>query len=223
MQLTLREYPLAIACLIAIGGCATTSSPRPVSESSQRLELVGFSLMPPQGSGWSVADRNPYGVTFRKELWLDVVSLEGGNSATAPRTFFMNVSVVPSERKAARPFTAEYLKDTTERRFTQMQTPRMKLVSYEVDPFMAHGTECLRYKVRFEERDHPQLPRGAILEMTGVGFTCRHPSSPRRAIDAKYSERRLHGAPERPAATYISEAEAALSSLTLTPLRQESQ
>ena len=193
--------------------------PRPISESPQRLELVGFSLMPPQGSDWSVGDRTPYGVTFWKELWLDVVSLEGGNSATAPRTFFLNVSMVPSEGEAAGPFTSEYLKDTTKRRFTQMQTPRMNLVSYEADPYMTKGTECVRYRVRFEERDHPQLPRSTIVEMTGVGFTCRHPSSPHRAIDGKYTERRLRGAPERPAETHISEAEAALSSLTFTPLQ----
>lgn len=221
MRLTLHNLALSIACLIGIGACATTGSPQPqpISDASKRLELNGFSLMPPQGSGWSVEAKGRYEVTFWKELWLDVAALEGGGSATAPRTFFMSISILPSEGEALKPFTSDYMKSETERGFKGMQTPRMKLMSYKVDPYMMQGTECVRYEARFEERDHPQLPRGAIIEMTGVGFTCRHPSSPLRAIDGKYSERRLRGAPERPAETYRAEAEAVLSSLTFTSLR----
>lgn len=220
MQITLRNLGLAVACLIVIGACtATTGPPRPISDASKRLEFNGFSLMPPQGAGWSVEEKGRHEVTFWKELWLDVAALEGGRSATAPRTFFMSMSILPPEGEAARPFTSDYMRSETERGFKGMQTPRMKLMSYKVEPYVMQGTECVRYEARFEELDHPQLPRGAVIEMTGVGFTCRHPSSPRRAIDGKYSERRLRGAPERPGETYRAEAEAALNSVTFPPPR----
>jgi len=212
-----------IVLVIFLAACATSAPDLPKQKPDERLEFNGFSLLPPKGSGWSVEEKGRYEITFWKDLWLDVAALEGGGSATAPRTFFLRISILPSEGEAVRPFTSDYMKSETERGFKGMQTRRMKLMSYKVDPYVIQGTECVRYEARFEERDHPQLPRGAIVEMTGVGFTCRHPSSPLRAIDAKYSERRLRGAPERPAETYRAEAEAALSSLTFTPLRLKVQ
>lgn len=200
---------------LALGGCAGTSPVQPLTDATARLESNGFSVMPPKGADWFV-EVSPYGVAFYKKLRPDTHVTPAGAAVAVPRTFFVLVTLV--RRGNVDVSSPEALRKETERFLRDEPGPNRRLVEYKAAPYSAQGTDCVRYEARYEERDRPFAP-GAVLDMPGGGFLCRHPFSTGQAIHGTFSERHVHGAPAVAGEAYRSEAQSVLDSVVFAPLR----
>jgi hypothetical protein len=205
----------ALAAIVAIAGCATPPQMRPLAEGTGPIASNGFSVTPPKGTGWFVQE-HPDAVAFFKRLPPDEFAPAGGKPITVARTFFVLVALM--QPTAADLSSAQALRHEVERLVSAEEPPVRRVIDYSVTPYAAQGTDCVRYVVRYQERDRPFAP-GAVLDMPGGGFMCRHPSASGRAVHATFSERRLNGAPERAGENHLAEAEAVIGSVTFGPLR----
>ena len=208
MHTTTKTAILLAAIIVA--SCAT--QPRPVTDSTTRLEYIGFSLLPPQGSNWYFQLENRYGANFGK-LHHDKVT----GAADAKNTFLISafsdkvavgIKIDTPERLLA--FSEAYLRAKTAGR-----SGRYRTLSLELIPYHTQETDCVRFDQEVEERNNPKFP--GILQITAIGLICRNSFSADWFIDAFYSQRYEQGAKPSTDGSFQRESEALLKSVVFTP------
>jgi len=170
-----RTLLLGVICL------ATESSAQADADSARRIQMRGFSIVPPPGSGWAIRKKSSDGIFFfdiarsKRDhtllAWVELVSLDGLAAASdSPQIFAKSVEA-------------------------SMKTPedRFRVLEAEAIPYRAHGTDCLQIRRVGEESGNRQFP-GVLFIETRAGFICRHPRDPRMGVMAAHSERRPSGA-----------------------------
>ena len=164
---------LASLLVLLLAGCAPAF--RPVRNPAQRLDLYGFSILPPQGSGW-LRDESGSGagrVMFGKAL----------ARGPLPTLIAIASAAIPPEISAN---DADELRQALERltweRFRVVQG-RYFLKQYDPAVDRSLAAECVRYDQLQEERNNPSPAlRGKDLEIRVWGFDCLHPANRRLMI-----------------------------------------
>lgn len=167
---------------ILLVGCAPVF--RPVSP-GQRMNLHGFSILPPQGSGWLMAesDSGPRRAMFGKAF---------GRGPLPTLVAVASAADMPPEITAR---DADELRQAMERltwEQSRVLQGRYVLKQYSPTVDRSPGAECIRYDLLQEETNNPAL-RGRILEIRVSGLDCLHPANRRLMIKVYYSLRTERG------------------------------
>src|SRR5262245_45011675 len=204
MRIGRRCWTMLAILFLLLTGCAPAF--RPVRNPGRRMDLYGFSVLSPQGSGWFVGERgsDPRGVMFGKALVKGPVPTLVAIASAAD---------VPSEIIAR---DADELRTVMER----LMWERYRVVNgqyflrqYNASVDRSPGAECIRYDLLQDERTNPVL-KGKDLEIRVWGLNCLHPANPRLMIKVYYSLRTERGSAFVLDAGTQQEAEAFVHSLS---------
>jgi hypothetical protein len=176
------------------------------ADSDRRVVLNGFSLVAPEGWG---TQRSTSAVAFGKAIR----PAGGAQTEGIPEQSFIilvRIGQAPAHALASPDALEKFVREQI---LAPSRDRRQTLVSRSVEPFTMQGTDCVRFRMTLEER-----PRTEVLLMSGAGIVCRHPTSPRHAVEASYSERHAKAAPALPVEAEIAAAEAVMDSLVFRDL-----
>ena len=194
---------------LALAGCAGTASIRPLTDSNSPIQWNGFSLPPPQGAGWYIQEAAD-GVEFFKML---SPGPSRDPSIAEPQSFALGVLIQKADSREIA--TADGLRNYVDQHMIVPDPKRrQRLIDHKTASYTEQGTDCVHYEAKFEEQ-----PRKFVLEITGAGFVCRHPSSPGYVVHGTYSERHARDSETQAFDTQIRDAEALLKKVTFTPMR----
>ncbi len=194
--------------LVLVGCGAGTAGLTPVGPPGQRMQLDGFSILPPQGEGWFVAEPSP----SPGEAWRTVATFVRRAGDQPGAAIWATVTTA----ELGMPFqTPEQLvQQILQTRRAELQTGRLRLLEFRSGP--GPGPGCHRYDAVTEDRGVPEFP-GETFVVTLHHAICLHPSAPTVAVNLGYNERRRRG---QPAADLAGEGEPFLRSLQFAPLNR---
>ena len=198
---------------ITVTGCAT--QPRPVTDSTTRLQFVGFSVLPPQGNNWYLTRESRYTVGFGK------VDLNKYQSATEITHSFLAVSYSDMVAVGVKIDTPERLLKFSEVLLREKNdTGRFRPLKLELNPYRTQETDCVQYDQVVEERDNPRFA-GSILTITANGFLCRNTYSPDWFVSAYYTERYIPEKKVDSGKSFERESQIFLKKIVFTPPPKE--
>jgi len=197
---------------ITVVGCA--SQPRPVTDSTTRLQFVGFSVLPPQGNNWYFNMEGQYVVSFGK---FDRGKYKPGTKPTHTLIVTAFSGQLTPENKIDTP---ERLYAFSEAFLHRKGPTRFDSQEIELTPYRTQETDCVQYDHVVEERDNPKVA-GAILTITAHGFICRNSYSPDWLISAFYSERYIPGEKIDVGPSFKREGQSFLKNIVFTPPPKE--
>ena len=200
-----RHARRACALLLAaalLGGCATSSRPKPVPVSDDIYRIAGVSFRPPAGSDWFVIRQTDQGVHFGRRT-------HRGRQHTA-------VAFVLLERARAVIRNAADLEAFVRSALAaDLASPRVRVVTADVVPDTSFEGPAARMRLVAEDRDVPWAP-GVVYVLDGYDLFVRHPGSDgRTVVHVGFSERIERG---ETLGGYADELDPLLSSLRFTPL-----
>ena len=198
-----------ILAAITVTGCAT--QPRPVTDSTTRLQFVGFSVLPPQGNNWYLTRESRYTVWFGK---VDQNKYKSGTKLTHS---FLAVSYSDMVAVGVKIDTPERLLNFSEVLLRQKNdTGRFRTLNLELTAYRTQETDCVQYDQLVEESDNPRFA-GSILTITANGFLCRNTYSPDWFISAFYTERYIPGKKVDNGKSFERESQVFLKNIVFTP------
>ncbi len=168
---------------------------QPVKDPAKRIELKGFSLLPPAGAGWQI-HKEKESVIFAKNLGSDTHT--AGISVVRHRDLKPELAGFAQYATDPQAFAA-YVRGSIE--YSNPPSGRMRIVELTVVPDNRFGY-CARFQGKFEDHGSPIAPR--VLLQQDSGYSCLSPTSPRDLVEITFSER---GLPEErdPALVDVSE------------------
>ncbi len=188
----------------------------PITDPTKRLEVRGFSVLPPLGENWSIQNQSVNSVVFAKS------TEKGGYHTVRAIARTVSHSEVPLKKiledggkggsactditTAGNPFLAFYL---------AFRDPRYKNLEGQVCVESCQGKACGRFDLTVEDHGVPYAP-GSVFILTERDFYLLHPDSPEVVVHLSYSQRFLRG--EKPL-LIEAEIEPFLKSLVFTPIR----
>lgn len=207
---------LLFSASLVVAGCGPHL--RPISDATQRVEIPGVSVLPPQGGNWFLLPVSP-----REGIPTDALIRFGKKLWDAPPTRSEDERLV---------YVGLFSMDLEERRFTtraeflehfkggwphtgEMITGRQRLVGLEATLDDSLGATCVRYSRLTELTGTPRFPH-ALFTLATRGLFCLHAHWPQYAINVFYSQ--LHHQSQRPLALE-AEGEVPLKSLVFTSTR----
>lgn len=173
--------------------CASIKRPAVTVPAPQiDFPVAGFSVTPPQGEHWCIADQDSTkGIMFSTAAFLGRRFTARPPPQVAANTLgAVAVVVDPGEQRVDTP---EGLRAYAEYRLRE-EPGRFRRREAHVSPASGFSAECVRADQVVEERHNPSMP-DAVLIMVNRQVFCRHPDSPRRVILIGASERYLEGDP----------------------------
>ena len=203
-RLRSRACRAALVAGMAIAGCA----PALVAVNpTQRVELVGVSVLPPAGQTWYLGPRDCCHIAF------------GRRPPDPPHTIVALALVEKIEIGGAvlGPIqNAQDLKEVTERRL--QSDGHITTIESSVRVDTGRDAECVRIDAVQEVRDNPRFP-GVVLVLVAHTLDCLHPQAPGYMVSIGYSERYPKGQQAFSAEALRTEGELFIQSATFTPRR----
>lgn len=205
---------IAFAMLLGlIGGCSSPSY-TPITDPSARIEVNGFSILPPQGAGWLRAPDvhlgSSDGVAFVKQATPGSYTHTVGVTVT-PHVGFNPASVGFADYAKKPEVFAAYVKAAVEH--ANPPGGRMQLLELSTVPDTKFGYGA-RGHAKFE--DHGSRITNQLLIQEDWTLTCLHPDSPVVMIEICFSERGLPGEQD---SSLADVREQIFNSLQFRPLR----
>ena len=202
-----RVMTVSLVTLLCMGMGVTgyTGEPQsiPVTNPDQRLEFDAFSILPPDGEGWSLMNPAP----FRKGI-PDLLVLFSKTATPASRFHTVTATVRGGRLPNMAGSRAEILQQLASINFVQTEQ-RYRPVTFNISPDKTLAPDCLRYDGVIEDRGVHGY-QGSVFLWDQHGFVCIHPYVPEGAIDIQYSQRWPQGEQPLP---LEAEGEAFLRSL----------
>jgi hypothetical protein len=206
MNMKLRALAAAatLAAAMLAGGCAgmkKDSAELPLPP--QRLDLDGYSFMPPAEPGWFVAERGTDLIVLAKQGKYigQTLTIQGAGVSlpATPATLLLVNHVRATEAQGLLP-------------------PRFRIRSHEVLPAGVAGAACVMSHLEVEDRE-PGATVGPIvaLLLETVSLTCRDATRPGRGVQLSYTQRSF---PEDRDPGLRPRAEAMMNTLQLSPAAQ---
>ena len=171
-----------ILFLAAIGvGSAVSAGPVPVTDSTGRIVLEVFSVLPPKGEDWFVLEQAANRIRFAK------LSRE---AASRGDTAFASVDGLILNATFQSP--AEFLEFVEKSPIEERVLQRWRLLrsGFKLDSSL--GPTCVQYEGVFEDAAVPQFP-GSVFIINTRGFDCLHPHRPGVVVRISYGTRFLQG------------------------------
>ena len=196
--------------------CAVGPNVSPVTDSTQRLEFRGFSILPPKGANWFMdsSPTNPGDPRWTVQIvFIKYLKVP----ATRPAELKSVLASVSTRDLGDVQFEsrAQLLKQLAKGFIEDFERARqMKLLSSKASVEKYLGWDCVRYESTYEDFTSHLFP-GSVFIFSRHGFALLHPDSPTHVVALEYSQRYLKG--EMPP-RLEAEVEPFLKSLVLSPL-----
>ncbi len=170
--------------VVLVFGCTTpTLIGQPIINLSERMELEGVSVLPPQEKNWLFG-----GSPFLKDIVVFKKKLPNSSGIQELHSYLAVVTRVELDRGLTNP---QDLLTYVNSKLKVMET-RFQIIAYSVvlDEARSNAmdTDCVRYDIVSKEFDNPNFP-GFEFVLASHGFECCHPSSPSVVIEAYCTER----------------------------------
>ena len=152
------SYLLRLFCLLFIltTGCLPTASKKVnISNSSDRIEMLGVSILPPQEKGWSYEKITDGQIEFSKLI-------------NKEETFIIQVSLSRIPRFKSQD---EFMKFLSEQRMRNDGDPRFETLINDEVFSEEKGVPSLRFHTKYKDKASPHLPKGEeafILDEFGI-------------------------------------------------------
>jgi len=186
--------------LIAAGCADTDPALTPIRDPTQRLDVPGLSILPPQGDNWFRASFPPPPEELETVslIWF-VKKLQDAPPARPEDARIVFAAVTARDLKGQRFDTpAQFLQfiKGEEKLTGEMVTRRSRLLGHEVVVDESLGATCVRY-LRVTEFTGESMQwrfRDALFITASRGFFCLHPDRTRSmTIDVRYDQTYLKG------------------------------
>lgn len=190
-----KEWGIGVGVALLALGTAACSAPlaaRPVTDASRRVELRGFSVLPPRGPDWYEVPSmgaelrrlgGSYGVVFMKGFRPRPPTAPAEAEAVLAMAIATLVEPAPPD---------QLLDDAISRRRAEVGQGRFGPGVLRATQDRWAGAACRRYEFSLEDYGHPRFPE-AVFVLAGRGLLCAHPQAPGLVIDAHFSQRTLRG------------------------------
>lgn len=173
----------ALLSLVWLTACASAPPFSTVTEPSQRVRGIGFSVLPPAGASWVQG----------RDLGADTILFGKADADHARQGATVIASAVRLQARRPDLRSGDALRTEVvdairlgSQRFTLIG---LNIATYDDADLRTH---CARIEIVSEERDHPKFP-GQVLVTTTYGKTCRSPASSVHLVQVTCSERRPYG------------------------------
>lgn len=187
---------LAMLCVIALAtGCGRADSSENIPPEQVRIRsTLGFSLLPPPGTGWTEEFKRCQ-IHYSKKTDPDKVSF----FAIANEC---KLDFQPTSQEDLIAFVSKKKDEfLTDERYTNISTSFQPATG---------KTSCVRYRMVVNDNRASNKGRHAFLLLKVAGRFCTHPENPGAAVDLAYSIRHVPG---YDASKDVAEGEAFLDSL----------
>ena len=186
--------------LIAAASAATAPAPTPIRDPTQRLDLPGLSVLPPQGANWfrtSVPAKPPavFLVTFAKKPREEPPTRPADARVIYARVTAADLHDTRMQAPAAfetRAAFLDWLKQSAQMRAGEMVTGRQRLIEHDATLDGSLEATCARYR-RVTELTGLGSFRESVFILATRGLFCLHPHWPRYLIDIGYTQLHLKG------------------------------
>ena len=211
----MTKLSIVVFVAVATAACAGSGGTRPVTDSARRVELRGFSVLPPRGPDWSEVRSmseelrrvgGSYGVVFMKGWRTRPPSTPLEAEAVLAMAIATVVTPAPAE---------QILDEAISRRRAEVGRGRFGPGALNATHERWAGAACRRYDFSLEDYGHPRFPE-AVFVLAGRGLLCAHPQDAGLVIDAHFSQRTLRG---HPPTSVSSEMTPFLDSVAITTVR----
>jgi hypothetical protein len=199
-----------------VWSCAGKRPAEPIADGQGRLRGYGFTIEPPRGKDWTVAEhaydsvvyirssdfegRRKRGGRSLAQASLGVVALPAGGTASADESGFA---------KAALNFLSDRFRGQ----------PRVKLLDLKTAPYSLHGALCAGFEAIQVERYSARRNNGSQLELLNRGFLCRHPDNRTVVVHGFFNKINRRVATRLRDGEIEREADRFLESVIFSPLR----
>lgn len=147
--------------LVSICGCmANDLNLTEITDQTNRLEIYGVSMLPPQENGWHYEKLTPGKIEF-------------GKAISKEKSFVIQVSL---SRLPAFESKEEFIKFLSEQRQRNTGDPRYETLIN--DETFSEEKKCpaLRFHTKYKDKKSPYLPKGAeAFIVEDYGIFCMHP------------------------------------------------
>jgi hypothetical protein len=164
--------------LLSNAGCLAQSPERIcVTNTSERIEIFGVSMLPPQESGWQYEKLNSAKIEFAK-----------GNK-DASFIVYISLSKLPNFESKQ-----EFMNGLSEQRQRNTGNPRFENILNTEEFSAEKETPSMRFHTIYKDKGSPHLPKGAPYYITEeYGIFCRHPKAWNVSVNIVCSQRTIPG------------------------------
>lgn len=196
--MTQRKTATIILFLFAASATAAPSPPT-LPQPVARVDLAGFSVQPPDVSGWLVLGRQPTILALARRV-------SGDNSIALQAGIYRSKTVASPDDLVSEWKSEESQANNGE---------RYQILAHDVTKLEWQGAVCARSHASVKDLA-PHTPSGKSGPMTvySESLACEHPNNRNILVYITYSLRTNEA---EPPATFHAEAEAALQSIAFTP------
>ncbi len=165
--------PTTLLMLAALAGCALPGGSN--SELSQRVEQNGYSFLPPDESGWFIANRSVNRITLGK-----AGRVEG-------QSYVIEGSHLPLGKVSNPTQLTELIAEINKR---DLPTPRFRVRQFDASEMSIDGASCVMTHLLVEDRE-PDTGTNVVTAMLveSMGSVCIHPGSKDLGIVLTFSHR----------------------------------
>ncbi len=182
-------------------GCASEwSEATRVTSMTNRIEILGMSLLPPQREGWSYIRNHPARITFGKP----------GNTSDQSVIGAVVLSKLPDIGSEA-----EFLEVVSKQRHRNVGDPRYEYLVDEETVSCEKNTLGVRIHTKYKDFGAKNLPEGcSCLIVEDIGIMCRHPENKNVAASIILSQR---SKPENTVTNFQELADGFIKNAEFTP------
>lgn len=148
-----------------------------ITSLTNRLEILGVSMLPPQEDGWRYSKVHPARIEFGKV---------GGRKDRSL------VGVVVLSKLPTTSSIEEFIKVISEQRARNTGNPRFENLTNDEVFSTEKDTPSVRYHTKYKDFGAKNLPKGAsYLIVEDIGIMCRHPENKNVGVTIALSQRSL--------------------------------
>ncbi len=156
----LIQFTLCLLLLSSTGCLAQSPERISVTNTSERIEIFGVSMLPPQEDGWSYEKLTPGKIEF-------------GKAISKEKSFVIQVSL---SRLPAVESKEEFMKLLSDQRQRNTGNPRYETLINEETFSEEKKCPALRFHTKYKDKKSPYLPKGKeAFVVEDYGIFCMHP------------------------------------------------
>jgi hypothetical protein len=152
-----------ILCLLLVSntGCLAKSPEKiSITNSNERIEIFGLSMLPPQEDGWFYEKLTPGKIEF-------------GKAISKEKSFVIQVSL---SRLPAVESKEEFIRVLSDQRQRNAGNPRYETLINDEIFSEEKKVPALRFHTKYKDKGSPHLPKGeAAFIVEDYGIFCMHP------------------------------------------------
>jgi hypothetical protein len=161
--------------LLSSTGCLAQSPERiSITNTSERIEIFGVSMLPPQESGWQYEKLNPAKIEFAK-----------GHNKEASFIVYISLSKLPNFESKE-----EFMNYLSEQRQRNTGNPLFENILNTEEFSEEKETPSMRFHTKYKDKGSPHLPKGYDYYISEeYGIFCRHPKAWNVSVNIVCSQR----------------------------------